>query len=64
MLVLSRKRFETVVIDGSITIKVLSTKGGTVRIGIDCPKEIAVRRGELEAVPEKEEPATTANGAA
>jgi len=47
MLVLSRKNRETVVIDGRITVKVLQIKGNTIRLGIDAPKEMSVRRGEL-----------------
>ncbi len=47
MLVLSRKNRETVVIDGCITVKVLQIKGNTIRLGIDAPKDMSVRRGEL-----------------
>ena len=60
MLVLSRKNHETVVIDGRITIKVLHIKGNTIRLGIEAPPEMSIRRGELlekapaECVPEEE----------
>jgi carbon storage regulator CsrA len=47
MLVLSRKNRETVVIDGRITIKVLQIKGSTIRLGIEAPAEVSIRRGEL-----------------
>jgi carbon storage regulator len=47
MLVLSRKNRETVVIDGRITIKVLQIKGSTIRLGIEAPGEVSIRRGEL-----------------
>ena len=47
MLVLSRKKGQTVVIDGQIEIEVLKVKGNTVRLGINAPKNIKVLRGEL-----------------
>jgi carbon storage regulator len=60
MLVLSRKNRETVVIDGRITIKVLDIKGSTIRLGIEAPPDISIRRGELlpsEAAPTESETA-------
>jgi carbon storage regulator len=47
MLVLSRKKDETIVINDQIEIRVLEIKGDTVRIGIVAPKEIKVYRKEL-----------------
>ena len=47
MLVLSRKKGQTIVIDGQIEIEVLKVKGNTVRLGINAPKNIKVLRGEL-----------------
>jgi carbon storage regulator len=47
MLVLSRRTNESIVIDGNITITVLGTKGNNVRLGIEAPKEIPIRRKEL-----------------
>ena len=47
MLVLSRKVDESIVIDGKIRIKVIKTKGGGVRLGIDAPKDVPVCRGEI-----------------
>ena len=47
MLVLSRKNRESIVIDGGITVTVLAITGGVVRIGIEAPKEIPVRRSEI-----------------
>ena len=47
MLVLSRKNRESIVVDGRITVTVLAVRGNVVRIGIDAPKEIQVRRSEL-----------------
>jgi len=48
MLVLTRKKDETIVLDGRITVKVLHVKGSTIRLGIEAPREVPVRRGELE----------------
>ena len=47
MLVLSRRTDEEIVIDGNIRIKVLSGKGGKVRLGISAPRDVTVERGEL-----------------
>jgi carbon storage regulator len=47
MLVLSRKEEETIVIDGHIRIKVLAVHGKQVRVGIEAPPQIPVRRSEL-----------------
>ncbi len=49
MLVLSRKREEEICIGDEITIKVLSVKGGIVRLGIDAPKDVPIMRSELLA---------------
>lgn len=47
MLVLTRKKEEEIRIGDEITIKVISIKGGGVRLGIDAPKEISIVRSEL-----------------
>ena len=47
MLVLSRKRSESIHIGDNIVVTVLDSRGGTVRIGIAAPKEIPVHRAEL-----------------
>jgi carbon storage regulator len=48
MLVLARKQGQTIVIDDRIKITVLKVKGSAVRVGIDAPDEVSIRRGELE----------------
>lgn len=45
MLVLSRKRFEKIVI-GNVTITVTKIRGNTVQIGVDAPKDIKIERVE------------------
>jgi len=46
MYVLARHEKESIVIAGLIEIKVLSINGKTVRLGIDAPKEVSVKRLE------------------
>ena len=47
MLILTRKSGETITIGEEIKVKVLSIKGGQVRIGIDAPREVVVNREEI-----------------
>ena len=53
MLVLTRRVDETVVIDERITITVVKLLDGKVRLGIDAPEEMNIRRGELPPKPEE-----------
>ena len=48
MLVLSRKSKEKIVIDDKITITVIKIKGNTVRLGIEAPADINIKRIELD----------------
>lgn len=47
MLVLSRKKNESIVINNNITIVVVEIRGDKVRLGIEAPKEIPVHRWEV-----------------
>lgn len=47
MLVLTRRRGETLTIGDSIRVTVLAVNGNQVRIGVDAPKEIEVHRLEI-----------------
>lgn len=47
MLVLSRKEQEKLVINGNIIVTVVRITGGGVRIGIEAPPEVSVKREEL-----------------
>ena len=47
MLVLTRKMNETIQIGDQIQLTVLRIKGNTVRIGIEAPADVRVRRGEI-----------------
>ncbi len=50
MLVLTRKAGESIRIGDGITITVVDLGKGRVKVGIDAPAEVAIRRGELEPV--------------
>jgi carbon storage regulator len=47
MLVLSRRLGESIVIGDDVVISVLEVKGDVVRIGVDAPRSVQVRRQEL-----------------
>jgi len=47
MLVLSRKVGEKLCIGGDIWITVVSVKGSQVRLGIEAPADVAIRREEI-----------------
>ncbi len=50
MLVLTRKSGQELVINDQIRIRVLSTRAGSVRLGIEAPQEVSVLRGEIDLV--------------
>jgi len=47
MLILSRKKDESIIIDGNIEVKVLEIDEGKVKLGIEAPKDIEIFREEL-----------------
>jgi carbon storage regulator len=47
MLVLSRKKNESIVINDDITVVVIEIRGDKVRLGIEAPKEVPVHRREV-----------------
>ena len=47
MYVLARREGESIMIADIIEVKVLSVTGKNVRLGIDAPKEVPVKRREL-----------------
>ena len=49
MLVLTRRRGESVKIGADIRVVVLGVKGGQVRLGIEAPAIVAVHREEVYA---------------
>ena len=53
-LILSRRTGESIVIDEKITITVIALEGGTARISIEAPREVNIRRGELQRLSDGE----------
>jgi len=47
MLILSRQRDESIMIDDNIVITVVDIRGDKVRLGIEAPKEVPVHRKEV-----------------
>lgn len=47
MLVLTRKRGESILIGDDIRITLVEIKGKGVRLGIECPKDVKILREEL-----------------
>jgi carbon storage regulator len=47
MLVLSRKKNESIVINDDITLTVVEIRGDKVRLGIEAPKNVSVHRCEV-----------------
>ena len=47
MLVLSRKKSESIRIGDEIRIKVIDVRGKTVRIGFEAPDHVSILRAEL-----------------
>ncbi len=47
MLILARKVGEAIIIADDIKIRVLESKGGLVKLGVEAPDDIAVHREEI-----------------
>ena len=47
MLVLSRKRSDSIVINANIVITVVEVRGDKVRLGIEAPREVPIHRSEV-----------------
>ena len=48
MLVLARSHGQSVVLDDRIVVTVITARNGLVRLGIEAPEGVGVRRGELD----------------
>ena len=64
MLVLSRKKNESIVINNDITIVVVEIRGDKVRLGVEAPREVPVHRREVyDAIKRGENEGASSNGA-
>ncbi|MFJ8514661.1 carbon storage regulator CsrA [Lysinibacillus xylanilyticus] len=62
MLVLSRKKDESIMIGDQIEIKILAVDGEQIKIGIVAPKNVKVHRSEVfEAIQAQNKEALTAS---
>ncbi|OXS77023.1 carbon storage regulator [Lysinibacillus sp. KCTC 33748] len=62
MLVLSRKKDESIMIGDQIEIKILAVEGEQIKIGIVAPKNVKVHRSEVfEAIQAQNREALTAS---
>lgn len=59
MLVLSRKKNESIIIDDDIVVTVVEIRGDKVRLGIQAPREVPIHRSEIHAAIQAE--ATASN---
>ena len=55
MLVLSRKKNESIIINDDITIVVVEIQGDKVRLGVEAPEHVPVHRREVYEKIKKEE---------
>ena len=58
MLILSRNRDESIIIDNNIEVKIVDVHGGKIRLGIDAPKDISVHRKEIQEAINREKELT------
>lgn len=61
MLILSRKKEESLIIDGNIEIKILDMGNGIVKLGVVAPKTVEVHRKEIFQKIKEENVASTAS---
>ncbi|MGL4849677.1 MAG: carbon storage regulator CsrA [Clostridium sp.] len=47
MLVVSRKKEQSIIIGEDIEIKVISVENGVVKLGIEAPKDVSIVRKEI-----------------
>lgn len=59
MLVLSRKKNQSIVIDGKIVVTVVEIRGDKIRLGIQAPREVPIHRSEVYDAIHKDEQVST-----
>ena len=62
MIVISRKKNESIVINNDITIVVVEIREDKVRLGIESPKEVPVHRREVYDALHGDQPRRTMEG--
>lgn len=63
MLVLARRKTESIVINGNIVVTVVSFNNKIVRLGVEAPKDVTVHRQEIQDRIEAERDAAAAEAA-
>lgn len=59
MLILTRKKEESIIINGNIEVQIISIEEGKVKIGINAPKDVEIFRSEVfEKIQEANKEAT------
>lgn len=53
MLVLSRKEAQEIMIGEHIAVSIIKIRNGKIKIGIDAPKDVNIRRVELNDSPDE-----------
>ena len=54
MLVLSRKKDESIMVGDNIKLTIIEIRGDKVRIGIEAPRDVTVHREEIYKIVKKE----------
>lgn len=62
MLVLTRKKGESIMIGDTIEVKIIAVEGDQVKLGIDAPRSVKVHRSEVyKAIQEENKAALNAS---
>jgi carbon storage regulator len=63
MLVLARKKEESIIIDDEIEVSIVDIKGDQVKLGINAPKRVKIYRKEVyQAIQEENKKAAESTG--
>lgn len=54
MLVLTRKKNQSIIIGSDIEVKIVEVKGDTVKLGVNAPSSVSVHRKEVYEAIQKE----------
>ena len=55
MLVLSRKKDQSIIINGNVRVMLIEIRGDKIRLGIEAPKDVTVHREEVEIAIQREQ---------